>query len=73
MEKKYEFFVRFSNESGFIRESIIECEHWHMTEDENNVNFISLDSEQWFSYNKKFIVSYGKRTVTEPKELDIPF
>jgi len=73
MTVKYEYFVRFSDNAGLVRESIVECEHYYMTEDENMVNFISIDREQFFSYNKKFIVSYGKRIITEPKELDIPF
>ena len=73
MEKKYEYFVRFSDDAGLVRESIIECDHYHMTEDDNMVNFISIDGEDFFSYNKKFIVSYGKKILTEAKELDIPF
>lgn len=75
MEKKYEYFVKLSNDSGVIQHSIVECTDYYMTEDENFINFVSLDDEQFYSYNKKFVVSYGKRisTYVEPKELDSPF
>lgn len=77
MTVKYVYFVNNCRDS-YINNAIIECEYYVMVDtNEHFLNFMSLDNQEFLSYNKRFIESYGKRKVTEEEktktDLDIPF